>query len=339
MGTSEVATQCDLFEYETFKTDEILFLSWTGLTVQDFEALYNLLGGDNVVMKLKQKYRLSTPKKTGPTRISGKNRLFLFFLRFRQGFTFKQLSFFYKLSIPYLSELFYVMTCHLYETFKVLSQHMFPTSAQQLKKKPIVMKPFKKLRVILDGVSFFLETPSNFEQQGNTYSLYKHHNVALFIVGISCHGATIFCSEGMEGSMSDKVATLKSNLKDLLDEGDCIMVDKGFELQSEMQEIGVNILRPPTKKRGRFFTKEEQELTEAIAAARIYVEHCMAEIKDYRIFKGDIPLTLIPILSKLVYIAAYMRNFSPSRISNVSFRPAAPEESQVENVDDDLLKK
>jgi len=231
------------------------------------------------------------------------------------------------MSIGYLSDLFYVMTCHLYETFKVLSQHMFPTSAQQLKKKPIVMRPFKNLRVILDGVSFFLETPSNFEQQGNTFSNYKHHNVALFIVGISCHGATIFCSSGMEGSMSDKVATLKSNLKELLDEGDCIMVDKGFELQSEMEEIGVNVLRPPIKKRGRFFSKEEQELTEAIAAARIYVEHCMADIKDNRLFKGDIPLTLIPILSKLVYIAAYMRNFSPSRISNVSFCTAVPEES------------
>lgn len=325
-------------DYERFKMKGCDFKSWTGITVEDFEALYDLLGGDSGVMKLKQKYRLTTPEKKSSSRISGKNRLLLFFLRLRQGLTLKQLSFLYGMSQPYLSELFFVMTCHLYETFKALSNHMFVSAADQMKNKPQVMKPFKNLRVILDGVSFNIETPSNFEQQGNTWSSYKHKNVCLFIVGISCNGATIFCSDGMEGSMSDKVATMKSNLQELLDEGDCIMTDKGFELQAEMEEIGCKILRPPTKRRDKFFTKDEEKLTRAIAAARIYVEHCMADIKDNRIFKGDIPLTMLPILSKLVYIAAYMRNFSPSRICNISFSVAEKINVTPEKVEDLLLQ-
>ncbi|XP_034245924.1 uncharacterized protein LOC117647990 [Thrips palmi] len=331
VSSCDAETQTNLFDYDRFKLEESDFKSWTGMSVEDFEAFYNLLGGEDVVLKLKQKYRLSTPMKINTTtRISGEDRLLLFFLRFRQGLTLMQLSFLYKLSESYISDLFYVMTCHVYETMKALSEHMFISASKQLKNKPLVMKPFKNLRVILDGVSIGLETPSNFEQQGNTWSTYKHKNVALFIVGISCHGATIFCSEGMEGSMSDKVATLKSNLQDLLDEGDCIMVDKGFELQSDMAKIGCKILRPPFKERGRFFTKEELDLTQAIAAARIYVEHAMADIKDNRIFRGDIPLTLIPILSKLVFSAAFMRNFSPTRICNVSFRPEVTKEQPVE---------
>lgn len=307
-------------DYDRFKIQPHEFKSFTGITVEDFEALYDLLGGDEVVLKLKQKYRLTTPKKTTTTKISGRNRLLLFLLRFRQGLTLKQLSFLYMMHESYLSNIFYVMTCHLCETLREMSKHMFVSAFQQLKDKPLVMKPFKNLRVILDGVSFNLETPSNFEQQGNTWSTYKHNNVALFIVGISCHGATIFCSEGMEGSMSDKVATLKSNLAELLNEGDCIMVDKGFELQQEMEQVGCKILRPPFRKRDHIFSKEELDLTKAIAAARIYVEHAMADIKDNRIFRGDIPLTLIPIISKLVYIAAFMRNFSPRRINDVSFK-------------------
>ncbi|XP_034233478.1 uncharacterized protein LOC117640737 [Thrips palmi] len=192
-----VQIQTDLFDYDRFKLEESDFKSWIGLTVEDFEALYNLLGGTEVVLRLKQKYSQATPKKISvKTRVSGKNRLLLFLLRLRQGFTLKQLSFLYRLSEPYISDLFYVMTCHLYETLREMSKHVFASAAHQSKNKPRVMKPFKNLRVILDGVSFNLETPSNFEQQGNTWSTYKHHNVALFIVGISCHGATVFALRG-----------------------------------------------------------------------------------------------------------------------------------------------
>ena len=144
-----------------------------------------------MVLKLKQKYRLDTPKKSYPSRISGRNRLLLFFLRFRQGLTLVQIGFMFKLSTAYAGEFFYVMTCHLYETLKARSQRMFVSAEAQRKNKPQVMKPFKNLRVILDGASFNIETPSNFEQQGNTWSAYKHRNVYVFIVGISCQGATI----------------------------------------------------------------------------------------------------------------------------------------------------
>lgn len=205
---------------------------------------------------------------------------------------------------------------------------MFPTAAEQEKSKPKVMKPFPKLRIILDGVSVYIETPSNFEMRGNTWSAYKHKHVVLFIVGVSCNGATIFFSDGMEGSTSDKVATMKSALLDRLDEGDLVMTEKGFELEAELQSVGCNIVKPPMRRRDRFFTKEEEKMTRVIAAARIYVEHAMADIKNNGLLRGEIPLTLYPILLKLVYIAAYLRNFSPQRIHNVTFRASqVPAES------------
>lgn len=336
----DIGVQNDLLDYDKLKTQEKCdFKFWTSINIEDFEALYSLLGGDDVVLKLKQKYRMDTPKKSYPSRISGKNRLLLFFLRFRQGLTLVQIGFLFNISKSYAGELFYVMTCALYETFKTMSERMFvsATAAAQRKNKPKVMKPFKKLRVILDGVSFYIETPSNFEQQGNTWSNYKHSNVYVFIVGISCQGATILCSDAMEGSMSDKVATLKTNMMEMLQGGDAVMVDKGFELQNELEALGCKILRPPVKKRDRPFNKEEDKLTRAIAAARIYVEHAMAEIKDNSLLCGDIPLTLSPIISKLVFIAAHMRNFSPSRIHNVSIvaaQAAQAAETSPDQVED-----
>lgn len=42
------------------KPAKTIFQIWTGLNVQDFEALYNLICGDEVVMRLKQKYRLDS---------------------------------------------------------------------------------------------------------------------------------------------------------------------------------------------------------------------------------------------------------------------------------------
>lgn len=286
--------------------------------MEDFDALFNVIGGHEVISTLKTDYDAPTPVTNRETKLTSQDKLLMFLLRLRRGLPLEELSVIFDISVSWVGKLLYAITRLIYLTFKGMEGDMFPTAAQQRKNKPKKMRPFKNLRILLDGASFFIETPTNFEQQGNTFSKYKKHNVMLFSIGIACNGATIFCSDGMEGRMSDKGVILESGLLNRLSKGDGVMTDKGYELTAELKAIGCEFYKPPTKSENGF-SAEEEILTKAIASARIYTEHAIADIKDNRLLRGTIPLTLLPVLGDLVYIAAYLRNFKPSRIRNRKF--------------------
>ncbi|CAB3998544.1 Hypothetical predicted protein, partial [Paramuricea clavata] len=99
--------------------------------------------------------------------------------------------------------------------------------------------------LIIDCTEIFLETPSSFRSQSATYSNYKHHNTAKGLVGISPSGAVSFVSELYAGQSSDKQITLDCGILNLLEEGDSVMADKGFEIEGDMP-LGVSLNIPPS---------------------------------------------------------------------------------------------
>lgn len=121
--------------------------------------------------------------------------------------------------------------------------------------------------------------------------------------------------------MSDKQVILNSDLLSRLSPGDGVMTDRGYELSAELEAAGCVFYKPPSKAADNDLTAEEEILTRAIATARIYTAHTMADIKDNRLLQNDIPVSMLPVLSDLVYIAAYLRNFNTTRILNKRFRP------------------
>ena len=66
---------------------------------------------------------------------------------------------------------------------------------------------------------------------------------------------------------------------------------------------------PPFLGKRATFTKEEILLTKRIAKARIHVERFNERLKKFRLLDKTIPLTLVPIASQLVYVAACLVNF------------------------------
>ena len=327
-----------MVHFDKCKNDK-KFKFFTGISVPDFLALYVFIGGDGVVRHLKLNYRLTTPKKILRSKLSGKDRLFMFLLRLRRGLPLEELAWIFGVSVAYVGEMCYVLTRLLHLTLRPLQGEIFLSAAQQRLNMPKVMKPFKILRVILDGASFYIQKPSNFEHQGKSYSKYKSTNVVHFIVGVSTEAATIFCSQRNEGNMSEKEAVLKSGLLHLLQKGDGVMTDRGFDLTAELAHIGCFFYKPPSLGERKCLTPEEEILTKALASARVYSEHAIADMKDNRLLQGVIPLTLLPVISDLVYIAAFMRNFVPTRITNVSVVAKDSETSSVQNVGNACLNQ
>ncbi len=149
-------------------------------------------------------------------------------------------------------------------------------------------KSFKEMysttRVIIDCTEIYIEKPSSARSQAATYSNYKHFNTAKGLVGITPAGAVSFVSDLFTGITSDERATYECGIYQLLEEGDSVMADKGFDIEGDLPK-GVSLNIPPFLRGKEHLTIEEQVETRRIAAVRIHVEGAICRIKTFRILK------------------------------------------------------
>ena len=169
-------------------------------------------------------------------------------------------------------------------------------------------------RVIIDCTELFIERPTSFRSQSATYSSYKNHNTAKGLIGISSAGYPSFISELYTGRSSDKQVTKDCGILNLLEPGDDLMADKGFDIEDEMPQ-GVNLNIPPFLKDQELSVQAENE-TRKIAAVRVHVERAIQRIKCFRILKNVFPLSMASELNKVRVICSYLTLFQPPMISN-----------------------
>ena len=164
-------------------------------------------------------------------------------------------------------------------------------------------------RVIIDATEVFVETPALPEFQQMTFSSYKNHNTYKALVGISPGGAITFVSKLYPGSISDQMLTEKSGLLELLEKGDSVMADRGFNIQDDLTPLGVKVNIPPFLKGKAQLEPEELVETRRIASLRIHVERAMERIKNYHIFDGTLSSSLSDIAEEIFFVCAVMCNF------------------------------
>ncbi|KAE8752352.1 hypothetical protein FOCC_FOCC000824 [Frankliniella occidentalis] len=306
----KIIYRSSIASYKTCVKNPKKFKFFCGLSPYNFKVLYNLLGGHEKIKSLKVKYSQKTPKKfSTKTKLTSEDKLLLFLIRLRRGVPVIDLAYVFGIEKSQCASIVYVMLRYLYLTFKGLEKYMFISAEEQKSQMPGPFRPFKNLRVIIDGFDIHIDCPSNFHHQGNTYSDYKSNNTIKFIVGISSRGAIIFVSPGFEGNISEKQALKESGFYEYLQPGDVVMSDRGFNINDDLLRMGVDLIKPPSLDGRNCFTPEEEILTRAIAAARIYVEHAVKLIKVNRLFMPCVPLTLLPTLSDYVYVAGALANF------------------------------
>lgn len=188
---------------------------------------------------------------------------------------------------------------------------MLVSAERQNKNKPACFGPFKNLRIIMDTSHFQIEKSKDMQQQGNTYSSYKHYTSAAVCFSISTYGGVSHVTLAYEGRISDKQIVLRSGILDKLKEGDVIMADRGFKLHDECSKRKLILIIPPEmSKDKKKLTAREEVRTKAIASLRIYVEHLMSRVKDWKIQDRRIELLLVPLVSDMIFIAAFCHNFS-----------------------------
>ena len=170
---------------------------------------------------------------------------------------------------------------------------------------------YPSTRVIIDATEIFVDKPSVPELQQVTFSSYKNHNMYKALIGISPGGVITFVSKLYSGSISDRELTKKSGLLDLLERGDTVMVDRGFNIQDDLTPLGVRVNIPPFLKGKEQLDREELIETRRIASLLIHVEHAMERIKNYHIFDKTIPCSLTEVTEHMFFVCAALTNFLP----------------------------
>ncbi|XP_019638973.1 PREDICTED: uncharacterized protein LOC109480957 [Branchiostoma belcheri] len=252
-----------------------------------------------------------SPKKSGPTRkLSSREELILVLMRLRLGVTNTLLCDIFGISqglcskivntwIPFLAS--HLKSLIFWPAKETILQHM----------PPGLGKKYPQLRCTIDCTEIFIEKPRLLTLQQNTWSDYKRHNTAKYLIGITPNGTISFLSNGYGGRSSDKNIVLDSGFLDLVDPGDVILADRGFPISSELLQRQAHLEIPPPSSGWTQQTREAVSKTKQVANARIHVERAIGRVKWFAFLKRTVPLNMVPLLDDILVICAALSNLRP----------------------------
>ena len=93
-----------------------------------------------------------------------------------------------------------------------------------------------------------------------------------------------FCIGGIyEEFISNRKIVIKSKLPEYLLPGHVVLADRGFTIYDILEEVGAYLNIPPFLRNRNRFTAQEEIATKKIAKERIYLEHAVDRLKQFRI--------------------------------------------------------
>lgn len=259
----------------------------------------------------------STPlRKIGrPRKLTPRNQFFLFLCRVKVGLFERDLAYRFNISIGTVSNIVISWANFLYLRLGSLS--IWPSKEKILEEMPESFKlKYKETRVIIDCTEIKVEMPSSLVLKSQTYSNYKSANTLKGLVGISPGGSITFLSQLYTGSISDREITERCGILRMpYQAGDCLMADKGFDIQDLLDPIGVRLNIPPFLHMQDQMPASDVLQTQQIAAERIHVERAINKIKNFHIFDQIIPLSLAGSINQIWTVCGLLTLFQNPIIS------------------------
>ena len=183
-------------------------------------------------------------------KLNPENQLFMTLVKLRLNLKTTDLGFRFGLSTSQISRYVTTWLCFLYHHVKELD--WMPLTEQVTGTLPCAFREkFPTTFAIIDGTEIFIETPTDLQIQSSTWSQYKHHNTAKFLVACTPNGAICYISPVYVGSISDVELTRICGFLTKLEDkpGISIMADRGFTVKDMLGELGVGLNIPPFMER------------------------------------------------------------------------------------------
>ena len=120
-------------------------------------------------------------KRQRKRKLNPKNQFFLTLVKLKLNLKVKDLAFRFGVSMSQVSRYITTWICFLYQRLNEID--WMPTVEQVKGTLPSTFRErFSTTFAIIDGSEIFIETPSDLLLQSSTWSQYKHHNTAKFLV-------------------------------------------------------------------------------------------------------------------------------------------------------------
>ena len=176
--------------------------------------------------------------------------------------------------------------------------HVFinwPDRDNLLKTIPMVFrKAFRSCAVIIDCFEVFIERPTSLKARAQTWSNYKKHNTAKFLIGITPQGSVSFISKGWGGRVSDVHLTENSGLLCHLLPGDIVLADRGFTIEESVGLLCAEVKHPPFTRGKPQLIKLEVDTSRQLSQVRIHVERVIGAARQkYMILQSILPISMI----------------------------------------------
>lgn len=146
--------------------------------------------------------------------------------------------------------------------------------------------------------------PSSLLLNSELFSSYKNHA----LVGISPSGAITFISQLYNGSISYWEIVIRSGfISQKFENGDTVMADKGFQI-ADILPLGVKLNILLFLWANTQMSAEDVVRMQQSARLKIHVERAINKIKNFLIWKGEIPLSLFSVVNQMWSVSAFLCN-------------------------------
>ena len=144
---------------------------------------------------------------------------------------------------------------------------------------------------------------------------YKKNYTIKFLVGITASGAIVFVSEAYPGKITDFAITESCKVLELIEVGDYILADRGFNIQSLLTKLEAGVLVGHThlvgeksEKSGKYTTDQLLQMAR-LSNVRIHVERAMMLIKRMGFLGRVIRHTDKHVISAVIGLSAMLTNY------------------------------
>eukprot|EP00951_Prasinocladus_malaysianus_P044807 scaffold584960_cov47-Prasinocladus_malaysianus.AAC.1 len=168
------------------------------------------------------------------------------------------------------------------------------------------------VRYVPDATEFRMQQPASRKAARTCFSDYKNCHTAKLLAAICPLGAYVGCSEAYPGRISDHELFLASKLCEVIQPGDCIPADKGFDqIQPSVAARGGRIVAPHRRAKGvKTYTSTERDENEGIANLRIHIERHFCRVANWGIFtQKKQKIVSIDMIDKIFNVVSHMCNF------------------------------
>ena len=302
------------FDIQLLEGNDKLTRFYTGMPTYDsFMALVEYLEPKAKEMRVWKGTNTKTEEKQQGSQcfsnLSTANQLFAILIRLRLGLLITDISTRFKIPEATYSRMFTTWICFLSKELRLIFP--FPSREQIAQWMPRRFKRhFPNTRIIIDCYEIECQRPSGLINCSITYSHYKSRNTWKVLVGCTPSGLVSFVSDAWGGRISDREITEKSGLLDLLESGDMIMADRGFDIQEIVARRGILVNIPPfLGSQQKQMPAYDVEKTRRIAEFRIHIERVIGRGRRFEILNQKFPNTMHDLVSDINSVCMYLTNF------------------------------